>query len=120
MVIRVRDSNVPDARAYAARLEEVHVKAREMLWRAWESARKFAGHKRIDVLEDEFRVGDLLLLDHRNIKTMRPAKKLDDMYLGPFQIEEVVGESSMAWQLNPAQHVDPSHIPCANAGALRA
>jgi hypothetical protein len=31
MAITVRDSNVPDARAYAARLEEVHTKAREML-----------------------------------------------------------------------------------------
>jgi hypothetical protein len=96
MAIMVWDSNVPDVRAYAAKLEEVHVKAREMLRRARESARKFADRKRIDVPEEGFRVGDLVLLDRRNIKTMRPAKKLDDKYLGPFRIEK--------WSASPAWH----------------
>jgi hypothetical protein len=45
MAITVRDSSVPDVRAYAARLEEVHAKAREMLRRARESARMFVDRK---------------------------------------------------------------------------
>jgi hypothetical protein len=41
---------------------------------------------------------------------MRPAKKLDDKYLSPFRIEEVVGESGMAWWLKtlPSMWIHPT------------
>jgi hypothetical protein len=55
--------------------------------------------KRVDVPAKGFNVGDMVLLDRRNIKTLRPARKLDDKYLGPFQIEVVVGDSGMAQRL---------------------
>src|SRR4051812_23865092 len=106
----MRDSNVPDARVYASHLEEVHAKAREMLRRARESARKFADRKRVDLPAEGFNVGDMVLLDRRNIRTLRPARKLDDKYLGPFRIEEVVGDSGMAQRLKlpPSMKIHPT------------
>jgi hypothetical protein len=56
-------------------------------WQA--TARKFADSKPVDVPEEGVRVGDLVLLDRRNIKTAWPAKKLDAKHLGSFKIEVV-------------------------------
>src|SRR6266481_9607290 len=44
-----------------------------------------------------FKVGDSVWLDSRNIKTKRPSKKLDHRFLGPFPVVEMV--SSHAVQL---------------------
>jgi len=38
----------------------------------------------------EYQVGDLVILQGRNIKTRRPSKKLDHKNHGPFQVERIV------------------------------
>ena len=49
---------------------------------------RHTAHRRSPI--PEFKVGDLVWLDSRNIRTKRPMKKLDHKKLGPFPITEVV------------------------------
>ena len=56
-----------------------------------------------------FKVGDKVWLNRRNIKTKRPSQKLDAKRLGPFTIEEIIGESRLAYRLAlpPQMHIHP-------------
>jgi len=52
----------------------------------------------------EFKVGDCVWLNRRNIETTRPSQKLDFRRLGPFEIIDVVGESKAAFELKLPNH----------------
>jgi hypothetical protein len=45
----------------------------------------------------EFKVGDLVLLSTKNLKTTRPSKKLSDKFIGPFKVIDKI--SSNAYRL---------------------
>jgi hypothetical protein len=49
---------------------------------------KLVNKKRKEVI---YNLGDLIFLFSRNIKIIRPLKKLDNKMLGPFKILKVVG-----------------------------
>jgi nucleoid DNA-binding protein len=42
----------------------------------------------------EYQIGDKVYLDATNVPTLRPTKKLDQKYYGPYQVKGKVGESS--------------------------
>ena len=42
--------------------------------------------------QPQLKVGDLVMVDKRNMGTQRPSKKLDHKKAGPFPITKVVGE----------------------------
>jgi len=52
----------------------------------------------------EFKVGDRIWLNRRNIGTIRPSQKLDFRRLEPFKIVNVVGESKAAFELKLPNH----------------
>ena len=58
-----------------------------------------------------YRVGDLVMLSSRTIKTKRPSKKLDHKFHGPFQVERVVSPTAIRltlphkWKKHPTFHV---------------
>ncbi|KAJ1027390.1 hypothetical protein NDA18_003396 [Ustilago nuda] len=39
----------------------------------------------------EFKVGDMVYINHRNWKTRRPTTKLDTQFAGPYPVQEQVG-----------------------------
>ena len=41
----------------------------------------------------QYKSGDKVLLDSRNIKTTRPTKKFNDKWLSPFEVDSKVGAS---------------------------
>lgn len=47
----------------------------------------------------EYKLGDKVMLAAKNIKQLRPSRKLADKYLGPFEIIGIVGESRLAYKL---------------------
>jgi hypothetical protein len=49
----------------------------------------------------KFKVGDQVWLDARNIKTTRPAKKLDDKWFGPFPVLKVISDNVYKLKLTP-------------------
>ena len=52
-------------------------------------------------------VGSLVWLDARNIRTQRPAKKLDSKQLGPFKVVAAVGRRSYKLELPPSMRIHP-------------
>ena len=47
----------------------------------------------------EYKKGQLVWLDAKHIKSLRPTKKLDDLYFGPFAVEERVGQGAYKLKL---------------------
>lgn len=46
-----------------------------------------------------FAVGDKVLLSTKNLRTWRPSKKLDERYIGPFDIVDVIGKQAYKLRL---------------------
>lgn len=51
-------------------------------------------HKKI-----EFCIKDQVMLATKNLRRLRPSKKLSDRYLGPFEVIEVIGKHRQAYRL---------------------
>jgi len=67
----------------------------------------------------KMKVGDLVMLSSKNLRTQCPSKKLDHKMQGPFEIEKVVSPNAVMlklpwqWRLNNVFHVsllEPYHI----------
>lgn len=61
-----------------------------------------AKHSKISFVE-----GQLVLLSTKNIKTNRPSKKLDNRWIGPFTIENKIGEQSYRLKLPKHYKIHP-------------
>ena len=55
----------------------------------------------------EYKVGDFVLLDGRNIKTRRPVKKLELKLYGPYQVKRRIGKNSYELNLPPRLRIHP-------------
>jgi hypothetical protein len=80
-------------------MEEIHEELRETLKEAQQRAQK--GYNRKVKAGPEFKVGDLVLLSAKNIKTKRASKKLDQLYRGPCKILQAVGPNTFKLELPP-------------------
>ena len=47
----------------------------------------------------QFAMGDMVMLSTRNLRQLRPSKKLADRFLGPFEVVGIVGEHKQAYKL---------------------
>ena len=68
----------------------------ERLQKASETQKKYYDKKHTLI---KFKIGDEVMLAAKNIKQLRPSKKLSDKYLGPFKVREVIGTHSQAYRL---------------------
>lgn len=78
----------PSARQVAQNLSDLTTYLQEQLTTTIDQYRTHTADRRLPI--PDFKVGDLVWLDARNIKTRRPMKKLDHKRLGPFPITEIV------------------------------
>ena len=63
--------------------------------------------------QPDFKVGDLVMIDKRNLSTWRPSKKLDHKKVGPFPIIKEVGKRAYRVQLpTEAKLTLPSMFNC--------
>jgi len=59
----------------------------------------------------KYQIGDLVMLNGRNIKTRRPSRKLDHKNHGPFQVEKIVSPLTVRltlpwkWKIHNVFHV---------------
>ena len=53
----------------------------------------------------QFKQGDKVWLDTRNLSMDRPSKKLSDKYIGPFEIIEVIGPATCRLDLPPSMKI---------------
>jgi len=93
-------SKVEAADEFIDRIQKATEEAKAALRQAAEDMARFHDvHRGKQVV---FKVGDKVWLDSRNIKTTRPAKKLDDKWFGPFPIAEVISDNAYKLKLTPA------------------
>jgi transposase InsO family protein len=95
------EDNVPEREAPIAIERAKLISAdRIQLEKRWQHAveqqKKHYDHKHIP---KSFKIGDQVMLQAKNIRQLRPSKKLADRYLGPFEIMEVVGSHRQAYKL---------------------
>jgi hypothetical protein len=85
-------ANIPNTRdddiAYVYYLLSIQELVKKNFKTTQERMKKYADLKRKDALE--YKLGDLVMLDGRNIQMRRPKDKLDHKKHGPFTIEKVV------------------------------
>jgi len=78
----------PASQVYAHWMHAVHDESRKGLEDVQERMRRYTDPARKE--PSAYQVGDLVMLNGRNIRTRRPSKKLDHKNHGPFQIEKIV------------------------------
>ena len=101
-------SQVPSVEERLQNLEAIHKEVQASLDMAAESMKRSHG----DHIKEgkEFKVGDKVLLDGKNLKTNRPKAKLSDRRHGPFIITEKIGKVNYrlqlpkTWKIHPVFH----------------
>ena len=88
-------TNSPIAETYSANLGGLHSFLRQEIAKANEASAKAFDKERAEL--PSFKIGDKVWLSAKHIKTIRPSKKLDYRYLGPFEISEKI--STHAYRL---------------------
>jgi len=98
----VRADNPEEVQAHvvAARMADIHEFLRTHMHYAQARHVESADAHRLPA--PAFQPGDLVFLDTRNIRTIRPCRKLDDKSAGPFRVIRPVGTRSYELEL-PAQ-----------------
>jgi hypothetical protein len=94
-----------DAESFASDMEKIldHLKAETSL--AQNRYEEAANRRRQPA--PKFSVGQEVWLDARNLKTLRPKKKLDWKFVGPFKIAAVHGPYTCRLKLPPSMKVHP-------------
>jgi len=99
----------PASQVYSHWMHAVHDESRKGLEDAQERMRRYTDQARKEPAA--YQVGDLVMLNGRNIKTRRPSKKLDHKNYGPFQIEKTISRLAVRltlpqkWKIHNVFHV---------------
>jgi hypothetical protein len=95
--------------AYIYHLLSMQELVKKNLKTSQERMKKYADLKQKNA--PEYRVGDLVMLDGRNIQIRRPKDKLDHKQHGPFAIENIVLPTAMQlslprkWKIHNTYHI---------------
>ena len=107
--MKEREAQNPGAQLYAHSMQTTDLKAHEALDRTRESMNKYYDRKAKQ--QPDIAVGDLVMLNAKNIRTKRPTKKLSPKLYGPFKVMEKRGnrafklEISPRWKIHPIFHI---------------
>ena len=102
----VRNVKVEAAGEFVTRMKGIDDEAKAALARAADDmARHYDAHRNE---APEYQVGDKVWLDGRDIRTMRPTKKLDDKWYGPFEIERIINRNACRLKLPPRFRIHPT------------
>ncbi|KAK9652865.1 hypothetical protein HCH54_010281 [Aspergillus fumigatus] len=104
----VQPTNHPaarDAEAFAKKMQDVVDYVRAQIRVA--QARYEEQTNRYRRPARRYRVGQPVWLDARNIRTLRPQKKLDWKYLGPFRIKKIISPHAYELELPASMRIHP-------------
>ena len=99
----------PASTVYAHWMRTIFDESRKGLEAAQERMRRYTDPARKN--PPAYQVGDLVMLNGRNIKTRRPTRKLDHKNHGPFQIEKIISPLAIRltlprkWKIHNVFHV---------------
>jgi len=107
--MKEREAQNPGAAWYVHWMQDIHQQAKQTLENTRESMKKYYDQKA--TAQPNIEVGDLVMLNAKNIRTKRPSKKLSPKLYGSFKILERKGsraykvEISPRWKIHPVFHV---------------
>jgi len=107
--MKEREAHNPGATLYAHGMQDIHQQVKHTLENTRESMKKYYDRKATE--QPSIEVGDLVMLNAKNIRTKRPSKKLSLKLEGPFKVVEKKGsrpyklEISPRWKIHPVCHV---------------
>ena len=90
---------------FVNRMKQVREEASSALKLAQDQMKWFYNRKRGDAIE--YQPGDLVYIENSNIKTDRPAKKLNDKQYGPFKVVKKEGKAAYRIQLPTSWKIHP-------------
>jgi len=99
----------PESQVYTHWMHTMHDESQKGLEDAQERMRRYTYPTQKE--PPAYQVGDLVMLNGRNIKTRRPSRKLDDKNHGPFQIEKIISPLAIRltlprkWKIHNVFHV---------------
>lgn len=103
--ITISDSDVPASVDLAKRIQSAHDNARRNLVQAQQSYADSANNRRRS--EPDYQVGQLVKLSRRNLPSNRPTDKLNDRFIGPLRILEIINPVAVRLELPPTMKIHP-------------
>ncbi|KAL5514485.1 hypothetical protein ACEPAG_2574 [Sanghuangporus baumii] len=104
-VAETGDSNVPEAIDHLEELRQVQQEAYNSIRQANEAMKLYADLHRGKL--PEYKPGDEVLLDMRNLSRLEPTKKLAMKWAGPYKVEKAVGQVSFRLRLPETLPIHP-------------
>jgi len=113
--LKEREAQNPGANLYAHWMQTIHQQARQLLEKAREVMGRYY-HRKANQQAD-FKVGDLVMLNAKDIRTKRPSKKLAPKLYGPFKNARSKRRTGLQVR-NIGMMENRSGIPCVASRAL--
>jgi len=104
--MRERQAQNPGAELYSHWMKAIHRRAVEVLNYTREAMRRYYDQKTLQ--QPDYKEGDLVMLNGKNICTKQPSKKLSPKLYGPFKIIEAKGECSFKLEMSPTWRIHPT------------
>jgi len=96
------------AEKFVKRMRKIQEEAKAALRKAQEEMKKFANRKRRE--EEEYRVGDLVLLSMKDLKWQmkgRRSEKLTECFVGPYKVKGIVSSNAIELELPKSIKIHP-------------
>jgi len=93
---------------FVERMRKIQEKVKAVLGKAQEKMKKFANRKRRE--EEEYRVGDLVLLSTKDLKWQikgRRSEKLTKHFVGPYKVKGIVSSNAIELELPKSIKIHP-------------
>jgi len=103
--LKEREAQNPGANLFAHWMQTIHQQARQSLEKTREAMGRYYNRKAKQ--QPDFKIGDMVTLNAKNIRTKRPSKKLAPKLHGPFKILERQGELAYKLKLSERCKIHP-------------
>jgi len=93
---------------FIERIRKIQEEAKAVLGKVQEEIKKFANRKRRE--EEEYRVGDLVLLSTKDLKWQmkgRRSEKLTECFVGPYKVKGIVSSNAIELELPKSIKIYP-------------
>jgi len=103
--MKEREVYKPRAKMYADWMQDIHRQAKQTLENTPESIKRYYDRKATE--QPSIELGDLVMLNAKNIRTKQPSKKLSLKLYGSFKVLEKKGSRAYKLEISPRWKVHP-------------
>ena len=101
----IRSVRVESAANFVKRMQSARKEAESALHKAADDMARYYDRNRQQAVD--YKVGDKVWLEGKDIQTNRPSKKLDDKRYGPFKVTEIIGPNAYKLDLPASMKIHP-------------